>query len=114
MIVDGSLAQAQTGKISGSIFDVEANDVMPFANVSLKGTNTGTTSDFEGDYSLTVEPGTYTVVFSYRTSFTTLSASSDTNAWCVEGEELIRHRAKAAFRAHYEQRPPMTAGEGER
>ncbi|WP_081210577.1 TonB-dependent receptor [Salegentibacter sediminis] len=60
-----SLAQAQTGKISGSIFDVEANDVMPFANVSLKGTNTGTTSDFEGDYSLTVEPGTYTVVFSF-------------------------------------------------
>ncbi|MGM0390265.1 MAG: TonB-dependent receptor domain-containing protein [Bacteroidota bacterium] len=60
-----SLAQAQTGKISGSIFDVEANDVMPFANVAIKGTNTGTTSDFEGDYSLNTAPGTYTVVFSF-------------------------------------------------
>ncbi|MDR9456660.1 MAG: TonB-dependent receptor [Salegentibacter sp.] len=60
-----SFAQAQTGKISGSIYDVEANDVMPFANVTIKGTNTGTTSDFEGDYSLNAAPGTYTVVFSF-------------------------------------------------
>ncbi|MGY5851553.1 TonB-dependent receptor domain-containing protein [Salegentibacter sp. F14] len=60
-----SLAQAQSGTISGSIFDVEANDVMPFANVTLKGTNTGTTSDFEGDFSLNTAPGTYIVVFSF-------------------------------------------------
>ncbi|MDT0648536.1 TonB-dependent receptor [Autumnicola edwardsiae] len=60
-----NLAQAQTGKISGSIFDVEVNDVMPFANVAIKGTNTGTTSDFEGDYSLNAEPGIYTLVFSF-------------------------------------------------
>ncbi|MGW1454031.1 TonB-dependent receptor domain-containing protein [Salegentibacter agarivorans] len=60
-----SLAQAQTGKISGTVFDVEVNDVMPFANVAIKGTNTGTTSDFEGDFSLNAEPGTYTLVFSF-------------------------------------------------
>ncbi|HSP12640.1 MAG TPA: carboxypeptidase-like regulatory domain-containing protein, partial [Salegentibacter sp.] len=60
-----SLAQAQTGKIAGNIFDVEVNDVLPFANVSVKGTNTGTTSDFEGDYSLNTAPGTYTIVFSF-------------------------------------------------
>ncbi|MDT0690707.1 TonB-dependent receptor [Salegentibacter sp. F188] len=60
-----NLAQAQTGKISGTIFDVEVNDVMPFANVAIKGTNTGTTSDFEGDYSLNAEPGIYTLVYSF-------------------------------------------------
>lgn len=60
-----SFAQAQTGKISGSIYDVEVNDVMPFANVTIKDTNIGTTSDFEGDFSLKTAPGTYTVVFSF-------------------------------------------------
>ena len=60
-----SIATAQTGKVSGTIFDVEANDVMPFANVSIKGTSTGTTSDFEGDFTLNAAPGTYNLKFSF-------------------------------------------------
>ena len=58
-------AHAQEGRISGTIHDIEANDVLPFANVSVKGTNIGATSDFEGDYSIDVAPGSYTVVFSF-------------------------------------------------
>lgn len=45
---------------------------------------------------------TYTIVISYQMSEVTLSASSDTNFWCVEAEELIRQRAKAAFKINYE------------
>jgi len=56
---------AQNGTISGKIMDGEFNDVLPFANVAIKGTTVGTTSDFEGAYSLDIEPGTYTVTFSF-------------------------------------------------
>lgn len=45
--------------------DGEFNDVLPFANVLIKGTSIGASSDFDGIYSLEVEPGTYTVSFSY-------------------------------------------------
>ena len=38
---------------------------MPFANVLVKGTNIGVTTDFDGNYSINVQPGTYTLVFSF-------------------------------------------------
>ncbi|MCR9229186.1 MAG: TonB-dependent receptor [Flavobacteriaceae bacterium] len=56
---------AQTGTISGKIMDGEFNDVLPFANVLVKGTTVGATSDFEGAYTLDMEPGTYTLTFSF-------------------------------------------------
>jgi outer membrane cobalamin receptor len=55
----------QTGKVAGTIIDGEFVDPLPFANVSIKGTTTGTTTDFDGKYMLELEPGTYTVIFSY-------------------------------------------------
>ncbi len=58
------LTHAQSG-ISGTLYDGEANDVLPFANVVVKGTTKGTTTDFDGKYEFEMEPGTYTVVFSY-------------------------------------------------
>ena len=51
--------------ISGTVNDGDANDVLPFANVQIKGTLTGTTTDFEGKYAIEIDPGTYTVVFSF-------------------------------------------------
>ncbi len=56
---------AQKGKISGTINDTEVNDVLPFANVFIKGTSIGTTTDFEGDYTLLADKGIYTIVFSF-------------------------------------------------
>ncbi|NCF42774.1 MAG: TonB-dependent receptor [Bacteroidetes bacterium] len=56
---------AQTGKISGTVMDGEFNEPMAFANVLIKNTTKGTTSDFDGKYTIDVEPGNYTVVFSY-------------------------------------------------
>jgi hypothetical protein len=58
-------ASAQNGKIEGKILDGELDDVLPFANVTIVGTNKGSTSDFDGLYSIEVEPGTYTVSFSF-------------------------------------------------
>ncbi|MGC6525329.1 MAG: TonB-dependent receptor domain-containing protein [Flavobacteriaceae bacterium] len=56
---------AQTGKISGTIMDGEFNEPMAFANILIKNTTKGTTSDFDGKYNIDIEPGLYTVVFSY-------------------------------------------------
>jgi TonB-dependent receptor len=60
-----SSSYAQKGKITGVINDAEVNDVLPFANVSVKGTSIGATSDFEGDYIIEVEEGVYTLNFSF-------------------------------------------------
>lgn len=57
----------ETGSILGKLTDTEANnEPLAFANVIIKGTSKGTTSDFDGLYELSgIEPGTYTVVFSF-------------------------------------------------
>ncbi|MDP3313169.1 TonB-dependent receptor [Lutibacter sp.] len=57
--------KAQSGKVTGKILDGEYNDVLAFANVSVKGTEKGTTSDFEGLYALKLKEGVYTIVFSF-------------------------------------------------
>ena len=56
---------AQSGKIVGTITDGDYNEPMAFANVLIKNTTTGTTSDFDGKYQLEVEVGNYAIIFSY-------------------------------------------------
>ncbi|HAV54147.1 MAG TPA: TonB-dependent receptor, partial [Aequorivita sp.] len=56
---------SQTGVVTGIINDGEYNDVLSFANVIVKGSQTGTTSDFDGKYNLKLDAGTYTLVFSF-------------------------------------------------
>ena len=62
-----SISIAQTGSIVGKLTDKEYNnEPLPFANVFLKGTTKGVISDIDGLYSLeNIEPGTYTVVYSF-------------------------------------------------
>ncbi len=59
--------ESQKGSIAGKLSDREMNgEPLPFANVIIKGTSTGTTSDYDGLYILkNLDPGTYTVVFSF-------------------------------------------------
>ncbi|MGB5321809.1 carboxypeptidase-like regulatory domain-containing protein, partial [Lutimonas sp.] len=40
---------SQSGELSGKIMDKEYNDILPFANVIVKETGAGTTTDFEGN-----------------------------------------------------------------
>ncbi|WP_370390080.1 carboxypeptidase-like regulatory domain-containing protein [uncultured Winogradskyella sp.] len=56
-----------TGSIAGKLTDKDFNnEPLPFANIVIKGTSKGTTSNEEGLYLIdNVEPGTYTVVFSF-------------------------------------------------
>ncbi len=57
----------EKGSIAGAVTDKETgNQPLPFANVTIKNTSKGTTSDFDGLYEITnIDPGTYTVVFSF-------------------------------------------------
>lgn len=49
---------AQTGTIKGRVFDAKTNEPLPFSNLIIYGTQTGSTSDLEGNFSFTgVEPG---------------------------------------------------------
>ena len=57
---------AQTGKIAGTITDAATGDPLPGVNVSLEGTTRGTSTDFDGNYTIIgVRPGSYTVVASF-------------------------------------------------
>ncbi len=58
-------ASAQKGTIAGTVNDGQLNDILPFANIVIQGTTIGTTSDFDGKYSLEIAPGIYTVEYSF-------------------------------------------------
>jgi len=60
-----SIIFSQEGKISGLVMDGEYDEPMAFANVIVKGSTIGTTTDFDGKYSLDLEPGEYTLTFSF-------------------------------------------------
>lgn len=57
----------ETGSIAGKLSDKEMQgEPLPFANVILKGSTKGATTDMDGLFSLdNLEPGNYTVVFSF-------------------------------------------------
>src|SRR5690606_11912208 len=63
-----SLIMGQTkGSIAGKLTDKEyINEPLPFANILIKGTTTGTTSDIDSLYGFeNLSPGSYTLMFSF-------------------------------------------------
>jgi outer membrane receptor for ferrienterochelin and colicin len=56
-------AFAQKATIKGQVS--EAAGPAPFANVFVAGTSTGTTTDFDGNYSLQLDAGNYAIVCTY-------------------------------------------------
>ncbi len=61
-----SMSAQDKGTLKGLLTDKEVNnEPLPFANVIIKGTTIGTTTDFDGLYELKVPVGTHTVQFSF-------------------------------------------------
>lgn len=62
-----AIVAQDTGSIVGKLTDKEANnEPLAFANVLIKDSSKGTTTDFDGLYEIpAVAPGTYTLVFSF-------------------------------------------------
>ena len=59
----GYAAYAQNIQVSGTVTDASTGEGVPFASVSVKGTMTGTSTDVDGKYTLSV-PKNGTLVFS--------------------------------------------------
>jgi outer membrane receptor for ferrienterochelin and colicin len=59
-------AMAQSGKIEGKIIDALSNEPLPFVNIIVQGTNIGTTSDIDGNFTFTgLQPGFVTLQASF-------------------------------------------------
>ena len=84
------------GKLTGLLTDKETNnEPLPFANVLIKGTTIGTTTDFDGKYSIQVPAGTHTVEFSFlgyksvEKSFTIKAGETLTISQLMSAEEGV-------------------------
>ena len=65
IILSANIGLAQKGFLRGKISDQEMGDPLIMANVVEKGTTNGVTSDFDGNYSLTLDPGKHIIEFSF-------------------------------------------------
>lgn len=65
LVCQMAMAQGK-GTIKGKLLDKEMdNEPLSFASVVIKGTTTGTETDMDGDFTLSVNAGSYTIVFSF-------------------------------------------------
>ena len=62
LFANGVFAQ---GKITGTVVDGKTNDPLPGANVILKGTKYGSSTDFDGKFAISAPAGTYTLYISF-------------------------------------------------
>lgn len=58
------LQPASAAKVQGTV-RTPSGSPLPFANIVVKGTTNGTTTNEDGYYKLKLEPGQYTIVFQY-------------------------------------------------
>ncbi|MDD7915186.1 TonB-dependent receptor [Polaribacter ponticola] len=67
LLISSHILTAQSSAtLKGLLTDKEVdNESLPFANVLVKGTNIGTTTDFDGKYEIKVPAGNHIVVFSF-------------------------------------------------
>ncbi|MFM8565355.1 MAG: carboxypeptidase regulatory-like domain-containing protein [Bacteroidota bacterium] len=62
LLIATSTAWAQSAKLTGTVVDGSTGETMPGAQVLVEGTSLTTITNFDGEYSLSLAPGTYTVV----------------------------------------------------
>jgi hypothetical protein len=53
----GTMAPGNIQRVQGVIYDAKNREPIPFANVMVKGTTIGTTSDYDGRFDLMIPPG---------------------------------------------------------
>lgn len=68
------LLNGQTIELTGKIKDFETGKSLPYANVRLLGTNAGTSANINGQFSIRLPQGNYTLITSY------IGYASDTTA----------------------------------
>ncbi|MEX0770695.1 MAG: TonB-dependent receptor [Balneolaceae bacterium] len=89
-------AQAQNHTVSGTIISSADGEALPGVNIAVKGTTTGTTTNIDGEYSLTTSSANDTLVYSYI-GYETLEEPINGRSTidialvprAIEGEELV-------------------------
>ncbi len=64
-VLISTLLIGQTGTVRGTIIDDSNGETVPFANIFVAETQTGTTSDLDGAFVLELAPGSYSIEFSF-------------------------------------------------
>ena len=87
-ILFSTFLQAQTGTIKGVVIDASNNEPIPFANVLISETDLGTTTDFDGKFTISgIKPGFVQCQVSfigYKTFLTTEVLVSNNNQPFIE------------------------------
>ncbi len=65
LLASTSLIQAQQGTITGKVVEESSGFEVIGGTVLISGTGNGTVTDLDGTYQLKIEPGTYSLEFSY-------------------------------------------------
>ncbi len=65
LVVTVGLVSAQNGTLRGKIIDQKTGETLIGATVSVKGTAKGAITDFDGNYTLILAPGTYDIAISF-------------------------------------------------
>ena len=76
-------------QVVGKITSDDESSGLPVVNIRVSGTNTGTISDFDGNYKLELENGEYDLIFSF------ISYNTDTVHLSVNGETTYNHVMKS-------------------
>lgn len=63
--VNRNVLAIQPIKVTGKVTDANSGEVLPGVNILIEGTNTGTTTDINGEFSINVPDATTTLLFSY-------------------------------------------------
>lgn len=72
LIISQQTSFAQKGTLSGTVFDAASGETIPFANIIREGTLTGTYTNDEGKYTISLTPGTFSIRFSSLSYLDTL------------------------------------------
>ena len=65
ILLAANQVSAQNGFLRGKITDAETGEALFGTTIVKEGTTQGTTADFDGNYSLSLEPGVHTIVFQF-------------------------------------------------
>ncbi|MGX1929362.1 SusC/RagA family TonB-linked outer membrane protein [Flagellimonas sp. 2504JD4-2] len=84
-----SLLTAQSFTVSGTVYDQALNEPLPGVNVILKNTSNGTTTDFDGNFTLTNVSIGDVLVFSYISFRTQEVTISSQNALTINMQEDV-------------------------
>lgn len=85
MILTGLSSFAQTGTIRGQVIEDASGEALIGATVMVEGTSIGATTDFDGNYAIKVDPGTYNL----NISFISFNAQQVNNVEVKEGEITV-------------------------